>query len=205
MGLHGVGAHVREGVEAFLDESFQVSDGLTLGRRVAGGDPAHPERGASPTALRSGEQEPQAPVLPEQQGQHPHQEQEASSTRRTKRERKLARVDTSPSTLAISSRGVGVVEPRVEPEAVPGQIEAQGVGRSPADVGCDVGLGHTGHLGRHGHPQEQQGAPTRVDCAPPAWAVSMNARTICGVERCRATPRASKAASRATRVRRGRR
>ena len=181
MGLHGVGAHVREGVEALLDESFQVSDGLTLGRRVAGGDPAHPERGASPTALRRVNRSPRRQSSRNSRASTPTRSKRLPSTRRTKRERKLARVDTSPSTLAISSPGgVGVVEPRVEPEAVPGQIEAQGVGRPPADVGCDVGLGHTGHLGRHGHPQEQQGAPTRVDCAPPAWAVSMNARTICG-------------------------
>ena len=70
---------------------------------------------------------------------------------------------TSPSTRWISSPGVcRRWKPWLRPEHVPGQPEADAVGRVPRRDRGHPGDGHVDQLGGHGHDQEQHGQPGQL-------------------------------------------
>ena len=54
------------------------------------------------------------------------------------------------------ARRVLVMERHVQPQAVPGQVRAQGVGRGPGDALAEVGGEHRNNLLTQCHPTEQQ-------------------------------------------------
>src|SRR5262249_51765621 len=146
-----IAVDVGKRIEALLKETEELGAGLALGEGVARADRTRPEREGDLGGADGEEKRAESSLLTGSEDEDAHEQygvtrDEDDEAREEVGERGNVAVDA----LDQLAWGAAVVEEKVQPQAVRGQVGAERVGGAPADVGRDVRFGQPDYLGQQG-------------------------------------------------------
>ena len=158
VGHRAQGAHVLGAAELLFDEAEQPGGGFTARFLVGHGDVTHGVEGDERDEGKAGESQPGGQVLTEQGNQDAEQEQQVAEQGDDElREEVCHLCHVAVDALDQLAGGVLIMEAEVEVQAVPGKVQAQGVGGVPGDRLADIRHRDGDDLLQDGDADEQQG------------------------------------------------